>query len=265
MKSEATGASDSRFAELVVAPPGPDELPAGAASGVFLHAILETAPPALAGEPLADWLARPAVEAAIARQARRFSVEGPPRRHAERMVHAAWTTPLRALGPLGAARAILRELQFLLPRSGGDMVRGFIDLVAELDGRIVLVDWKSDLLGAWDAPSLAAVVGAHYRLQARLYTLALVQHLKITDEHGWQRFGGIAYCFLRGLPFLAPSGEGKGREDLPFLTPSGEGKNREDLPPVSHGGHCSNAGWHLERPEWSEVLAWHEELLGGAQ
>jgi exodeoxyribonuclease V beta subunit len=218
-----------RFAEVVVAPPGPDELPAGAGSGVFLHAILETAPPAGAGESLADWLARPAVDRAIARQARRFSVAGPQRAHAERMVHAAWTTPPPGLAPLGSARTGLNELQFLLPRSDGDMVRGFIDLVADIDGRVVLVDWKSDLLGNWDAETLSGVVGTHYRLQARLYTLALVRHLKIVDETAWQRFGGIVYCFLRGLP------------------------------PVSGGG------WYVERPSWSEVMTWHEELLGGSR
>jgi hypothetical protein len=66
---------------------------------------------------------------------------------------------------------------------------------------VYVADWKSDFLPSWDAGAVAAHVANNYALQARLYALALVKMLSITDREQYEgRFGGMVFVFLRGLP-----------------------------------------------------------------
>ena len=65
-------------------------------------------------------------------------------------------------------------------------------------------------------------------MQAQLYTLAALRLLGITDAEDFeQRFGGVLYCFLRGMDPALP-----GR------------------------------GVHFHRPSWDEVLTWQQKMLG---
>ncbi len=103
-----------------------------------------------------------------------------------------------------------------------------MDLVFEHEGLTYFLDWKSDSLPRWDPALLSAHVERNYRLQAKLYGLALVRMLGARDCAGYQKsFGGFLYCFLRGM--RAP---GSGIE-----------------------------GIHAERPDWKTITAWEEELL----
>ena len=79
-------------------------------------------------------------------------------------------------------------------------MRGVIDLIFEHDGRIYVLDWKTDRLPTYDAAALEAHVAAHYEIQARLYALGVARMLRIASasEHD-ARFGGIVYCFVRGM------------------------------------------------------------------
>ncbi|GHC17079.1 exodeoxyribonuclease V subunit beta [Aidingimonas halophila] len=86
------------------------------------------------------------------------------------------------------------------------MLKGFIDLVVEHEGRYYVLDWKSNHLGpdddAYTPEAMAgAVLEKRYDLQYALYTLALHRLLKsrLPDYDYERHVGGVAYVFLRGM------------------------------------------------------------------
>ena len=124
-------------------------------------------------------------------------------------IAAALTEHLPTGDPLAAYAARLAD-----PRLR-DRVRGYvtgsIDLVARVDGRFAVVDYKTNWLGvpgepltAWDhrpAALTAEMLRAHYGLQALLYTVALHRYLRwrlagyAPDRH----LAGVLYLFVRGM------------------------------------------------------------------
>ncbi len=85
------------------------------------------------------------------------------------------------------------------------MLKGFIDLVFEHDGKYYVLDWKSNHLG--DDPSvyrgdklIEAMRDHRYDLQYQIYALALQRFLRsrIPDYEYETHFGGVYYLFLRG-------------------------------------------------------------------
>jgi exodeoxyribonuclease V beta subunit len=88
---------------------------------------------------------------------------------------------------------------------------GSIDAVLRMDGRYVLVDYKTNRLGVPDAPLTAwdyrvtamaeAMIQAHYPLQALLYEVALHRFLRwrLADYDPGRHLGGVLYLFLRGM------------------------------------------------------------------
>lgn len=85
------------------------------------------------------------------------------------------------------------------------MLKGFIDLVFEHDGRYYVADWKSNRLGADDAAyhpeaMRQAMLHARYDLQYVLYLLALHRQLRLRlPDYSYERhIGGAVYVFLRG-------------------------------------------------------------------
>jgi exodeoxyribonuclease V beta subunit len=85
-------------------------------------------------------------------------------------------------------------------------VKGYIDLIFEVDGCFYLADYKSNWLGNgysdYHAQALmAAMTEHHYTLQYLLYTLALHRYLKLRlPGYAYERhFGGVYYLFLRGM------------------------------------------------------------------
>ncbi len=93
----------------------------------------------------------------------------------------------------------------LLPQSVNGMIRGFIDLVFELNGRYFIADWKSNFLGyekkSYEAENLIQAIHTHrYDVQYSLYLLALHRHLRLRlPKYSWEKhIGGAAYVFLRG-------------------------------------------------------------------
>ena len=85
------------------------------------------------------------------------------------------------------------------------MLKGFIDLSFEHDGRYYVVDYKSNWLGPDDSAYTAeamrsAVLAARYELQYSLYLLALHRLLKarLPDYDYERHVGGAVYLFLRG-------------------------------------------------------------------
>lgn len=87
------------------------------------------------------------------------------------------------------------------------MLKGFIDLVFEWQGRWYLLDYKSNHLGMsladYSRPALEqAMVEHRYDLQYQLYSLALhrLLTLRLPGYDFDQHFGGVFYLFLRGMP-----------------------------------------------------------------
>ena len=86
------------------------------------------------------------------------------------------------------------------------MLRGFMDLVFCHNGKYYLVDYKSNFLGVepqnYVGKSLEqAMLANHYDWQYLFYTLALHRYLQQRDVnyHYETHFGGVFYCFLRGM------------------------------------------------------------------
>ena len=86
------------------------------------------------------------------------------------------------------------------------LLKGFIDLVAEHDGRYYVIDWKSNRLGRSDSDytqeaMLKQILEHRYDMQYVLYLVALHRQLKARlpgydyDQH----VGGAIYVFLRGM------------------------------------------------------------------
>jgi exodeoxyribonuclease V beta subunit len=223
----------------------PDELPRGRLSGSFLHELLEQVP--LEGlrerPPLPAWRARPEIAALFERLRRRHDRHPAHLPHAERLVHTALTASVRlgqtVIDGLATAARAVREMEFLYPipetapasspfQIQRGVVKGFVDLLFEHDGRAYVCDWKGDWLAGWEAATVAAHSLRNYETQARLYTVAALRLLGIADQAAHERrFGGVLYCYLRGM-----------RPDDPA------------------------AGIHFHRPGWDEVQAWHREMLG---
>ncbi|WP_433924037.1 exodeoxyribonuclease V subunit beta [Vreelandella sp. 21] len=85
------------------------------------------------------------------------------------------------------------------------MLKGFIDLAFEHQGRFYVLDWKSNYLGPNDSdyePEALrhALLAKRYDLQAALYLLAMHRLLKarLPDYDPHQHLGGSMTVFLRG-------------------------------------------------------------------
>jgi exodeoxyribonuclease V beta subunit len=86
------------------------------------------------------------------------------------------------------------------------MLKGFIDLVFEHNGRYYVLDYKSNVLGDNDSAYTnqamgEAILDKRYDLQYVLYLLALHRLLKarLPDYDYDQHVGGAVYLFLRGI------------------------------------------------------------------
>ncbi|MDR5881569.1 exodeoxyribonuclease V subunit beta [Caballeronia sp. LZ032] len=100
----------------------------------------------------------------------------------------------------GAERPALEQTQL------NGMLKGFMDLVFEDDGRYYVADYKSNWLGADDAQYTverirAQMLRSRYDLQMVLYLLALHRLLKarLPDYDYDVHMGGAVYLFVRGL------------------------------------------------------------------
>ncbi|MBI2380234.1 MAG: exodeoxyribonuclease V subunit beta [Gammaproteobacteria bacterium] len=214
-------------------PVGMHAFPRGAEAGVFLHGLFEWAAEQGFARAAADADAR---RDAIARRCNRRDWEGRIPLLTD-WLGQALTVPL-ALGeasPSLAELAIARpELEFWFatetvdlaaldalvsahtldgiarpayaPARLNGMLKGYIDLVFEFEGRYYLADYKSNYLGPdasfYARPTLlAAMAEARYDMQYALYLLALHRLLKnrLPDYDYERHCGGAVYLFLRGL------------------------------------------------------------------
>ncbi|WP_428636783.1 exodeoxyribonuclease V subunit beta [Shewanella sp.] len=91
------------------------------------------------------------------------------------------------------------------------MLKGFIDLTFEYQGRFFIADYKSNHLGdhllAYDQIAMQRAIAAHhYDLQYIIYSLALHRYLKLRlPDYQYDRdVGGCYYLFLRGMSTQSP-------------------------------------------------------------
>lgn len=231
-----------------VATQGMHAFPAGAEAGSFLHDLLEWS----AAEGFAAVATDPsALEKEIARRCQRRGWQ------AQVPLLAQWLpallrTPLDlpdgATVSLAGMDACYAEMEFwfearrvdtpaldrlvaahtldahprppLLAERINGLLKGFIDLVAERDGRYYVIDYKSNKLGddagAYTAEAMRdSILRERYDLQYALYTLALHRQLRarLPDYDYERHMGGVAYLYLRGVD---GRGHGVHRERLPF-------------------------------------------------
>ncbi|MGF1842839.1 exodeoxyribonuclease V subunit beta [Vibrio clamense] len=131
---------------------------------------------------------------------------------AQRLVEMEFLLPIEVLTSSGLNRVIQRHDP--LSAKAGDlgfqtvrgMLKGFIDLVFEHQGKYYVLDWKSnhlgDGVGAYHGENLKAAMADHrYDLQYQIYALALHRFLRsrIADYRYDTHFGGVYYLFLRGI------------------------------------------------------------------
>jgi exodeoxyribonuclease V beta subunit len=209
---------------IMAAAPSEGELPGGLAVGLMLHEILEEIPfdsPSSVSS-FDAWRGLTPVASAITMSLKRNNISLAHQREVEAMIYAALRCKIppdspRSIPRLHQCPRIMREMEFLFPYPekgqpslsepmpgklviDRGFIKGYIDLVVEYDGLVYFADWKSDVLGSYAPATLEERVATHYKLQARLYVLALMKVLKIHCESEYEaRFGGLAYIFLRGL------------------------------------------------------------------
>lgn len=101
------------------------------------------------------------------------------------------------------------------PELGGQVLRGYltgsVDVVLRVDGRYLVVDYKTNWLGPPDADLsaadyspralTAAMQHSSYPLQALLYAVVLHRFLRwrLPGYSPEQHFGGVLYLYLRGM------------------------------------------------------------------
>jgi exodeoxyribonuclease V beta subunit len=217
--------------------------PRGALPGNFVHGELE-------------WLAETgfarAHDADFADRVKRRCEHAGWSRHAEDLAH--WlrrivSIPLPPIGqPLTALRTWQAEMEFWFPSEGvavseidhlcqvalldgrpraplparalQGMLKGYVDLVFEHEGRYWVLDYKSNVLGAHDAAYTSgaiqqAMADHRYDVQGMVYLLALHRLLRHRLGPAYdpnRHLGGAIFFFLRGL-----DGPVAGCETLPVV------------------------------------------------
>jgi exodeoxyribonuclease V beta subunit len=223
-------------AELPLKQPDEQELPGGRKTGIFLHALIENIPEAeLLGITLKDWMIQEAVTKRSEKLAAKYGFSFKHLPAALKLVYGALTLPIDIIStekttslkiPAGLASTdkIRKEMAFAYPipeanhpllgnpgtevdsdqslpfEVGRGYLQGLIDYTFEHEGRVYLLDWKSDRLTDFGPKNIDLHVQENYSLQAGIYSLAVVRLLGIGCEADYAaRFGGILYIFLRGL------------------------------------------------------------------
>jgi exodeoxyribonuclease V beta subunit len=181
-------------------------------AGIFLHWLLERIPfsRVRAASDLTGFAADDEIGRLIGAGMRGFDVAPEHRAEVERLLWGGLTAAIEVRGAsIGAvidAERDAREVEFTYPVRGrdGDLVgyiAGFLDVLFERQGRLYVLDWKSDALRDFSPELLAAHNAEQYDVQARLYALALARICGVgiggDDDVAYQRYGGLVYCYLR--------------------------------------------------------------------
>ncbi|RHX94192.1 exodeoxyribonuclease V subunit beta [Leptospira yasudae] len=211
-----------------------DALPSSAATGSFLHVLLEESD---FSKFKVDHPKRILNDEKILSRMNHhlefFPISGTQRKNTnvekeiyrQRAAEILWNS-LNANVPLpgGAAFQLadiakenrISEMDFHLDldpqRSGpGNFLKGSIDLVFQIGDRFYLADYKSNLLDDYSPESLKRNVEnaeSRYDLQRDIYAMILYEYLKSVfgQNEALQKLGGVYYFFLRGMKAATNSG-----------------------------------------------------------
>ncbi|MBT0089483.1 exodeoxyribonuclease V subunit beta [Vibrio alginolyticus] len=148
----------------------------------------------------------------------------------QRLVEMEFLLPIEVLSAPALNRVIQRHDP--LSAKAGDlgfqtvqgMLKGFIDLVFEHQGKYYVLDWKSNHLGDdvthYHGEALKSAMADHrYDLQYQIYALALHRFLRsrLANYQYEQHFGGVYYLFLRGMDGQSDHGIFAAKPTLDFL------------------------------------------------
>ena len=198
-----------------------NQMPRGASIGNFLHYLFENIE-----------FSKPQTDRLLKRAQRRFGSKLVPDEHLpfyKELIHHTLQANLPGLnvnlGQLDDAK-ILAEMEFYVTEEDlsdasiqasfekpiklnqakfKGIIKGFIDLIFEHEGKYYILDWKSNFIGDsvsdYTADKLdVAMSNANYHLQYFIYSKALKKYLELIkpdfDPH--TNFGGVYYIFLRG-------------------------------------------------------------------
>ena len=204
-----------------------DALPGGARMGSMFHSIFETIDFERVADGPRDILEVEPIRHTIATAMSLYRIEGQWSGEIARLVANTLRMKIDLngtklqLGRLAPAQRrheiefyfpMLEALRTGLPVPGCEwaaghcqemVLRGFIDLVFQWQGRYYIADWKSNRLadGYGQAAMAREIAQAGYDLQYRLYTIATIRWLKQQLGRGFdpaRHFGGALYIFLRG-------------------------------------------------------------------
>ncbi|EPI4955457.1 TPA: exodeoxyribonuclease V subunit beta [Vibrio parahaemolyticus] len=148
----------------------------------------------------------------------------------QRLVEMEFLLPIEVLSAPALNRVIQRHDP--LSAKAGDlgfqtvqgMLKGFIDLVFEHQGKYYVLDWKSNHLGdnvtSYHGEALKSAMADHrYDLQYQIYALALHRFLRsrLANYQYDHHFGGVYYLFLRGMDGQSDHGIFAAKPTLDFL------------------------------------------------
>ncbi|EOX4972605.1 exodeoxyribonuclease V subunit beta [Vibrio alginolyticus] len=148
----------------------------------------------------------------------------------QRLVEMEFLLPIEVLSAPALNRVIQRHDP--LSAKAGDlgfqtvqgMLKGFIDLVFEHQGKYYVLDWKSNHLGDdvthYHGEALKSAMADHrYDLQYQIYALALHRFLRsrLANYDYEQHFGGVYYLFLRGMDGQSDHGIFAAKPTFKFL------------------------------------------------
>lgn len=148
----------------------------------------------------------------------------------QRLVEMEFLLPIEVLNA-AALHRVAQEHDALSAMAGElgfhtvqGMLKGFIDLVFEHQGRYYVLDWKSnylgDQVGDYQQNALQqAMIEHRYDLQYQLYALALHRFLRsrLANYDYQHHFGGVYYLFLRGMDGDAQHGIFRAKPSEAFL------------------------------------------------
>ncbi|TXT37986.1 MAG: exodeoxyribonuclease V beta subunit [Comamonadaceae bacterium] len=197
--------------DLLSTEPPLNDFPAGSRYGTLLHDLLEWQ--AQHGWPVddAEW------PTLLERQSERLNLLPEHRamlpgwiaiQAGDMWPEMGFSLPVQALGSQQLDQHITQQIWPQQPRAALErrqlegMLTGFMDLVLLHEGRYYVLDYKSNRLPDYSAPSLQNAMLAHrYDVQASLYLLALHRLLKsrLPGYRYEQHIGGALYLFLRGI------------------------------------------------------------------
>ncbi len=214
--------------EVIV--PSQFTFPKGAAVGTFIHALFEELSPNALRDPvqikeklnhaylsenvmeaidqwsevLADWMAK-LLETALSPQ---FTFEDALSNHLQHELEFVF--PIHEAISCDTLNSILSQYRAEPSHLQFDdlqgMLKGFIDLTFEWEGKFYIIDYKTNYLGDqfedYHQDQLKiAMESSYYDLQYLIYTVALSRFLKFRrPSFNYERdFGGVYYLFIRGM------------------------------------------------------------------